>query len=139
MGHIAEWYGVRASDIRNWNDIAYGSHIYPGQKLDLWIDPPKAERLRNVNTMSFAEKQSMIATEKTPSGPRVASVSRGEGWIQYKVRSGDTLEKIARDHNVTIRDLQSWNRLRGSRIYAGQSIDIMFDLRSEGNDQTPGQ
>lgn len=139
MGHIAEWYGVRASDIRNWNDIAYGSHIYPGQKLDLWVDPPKAERLRNVNTMSFAEKQSMIATEKAPSGPRVASVSRGEGWIQYKVRSGDTLEKIARDHNVTIRDLQSWNRLRGSRIYAGQSIDIMFDLRSEGNDQTPGQ
>lgn len=139
MGHIAEWYGVRASDIRNWNDIAYGSHIYPGQKLDLWIDPPKAERLRNVNTMSFAEKQSMITTEKTSPVPRITSASRGEGWIQYKVRSGDTLEKIARDHNVSIRDLQNWNRLRGSRIYAGQNIDILFDLRSEGNGQTPGQ
>ncbi|MEX1140319.1 MAG: LysM peptidoglycan-binding domain-containing protein [Bacteroidota bacterium] len=139
MGHIAEWYSVRASDIRNWNDIAYGSHIYPGQKLELWIDPARAERFRNVNTMSFAEKQSMINTEKSPSVSRVPAPSRGEGWIQYKVRSGDTLEKIARDHNVTIKDLQNWNKLRGSRIYAGQNIDILFDLRSEGNGQTPGQ
>ena len=142
MGHIAEWYGVRASDIRNWNDIAYGSHIYPGQKLELWIDPPKVERLRRVNDMSFAEKQSLIAADRSaPSaGPRISTPSRGEGWIRYTIRSGDTLEKIARDHNVSINELRNWNNLRGSRIYAGQNIEILQELRSQGdNGQSPGQ
>jgi membrane-bound lytic murein transglycosylase D len=140
MGHVAEWYGVRASDIRNWNDIAYGSHIYPGQKLELWIDPNKAERLRRVNDMSFAEKQASIESDRNSSvSARASAPSRGEGWIQYRVRSGDTLEKIARDHNVTISDLRSWNKLRGSRIYSGQNIDILHELRSEGTGQTPGQ
>ena len=37
LGHIAEDYGTRASKIRIWNSIKYGQHIYPGQKLTLWI------------------------------------------------------------------------------------------------------
>lgn len=37
LGHIAEDYGTRASTIRKWNGLKYGQHIYPGQKLTLWI------------------------------------------------------------------------------------------------------
>jgi membrane-bound lytic murein transglycosylase D len=37
LGHIAEDYGTRASKVRIWNNIKYGQHIYPGQKLTLWI------------------------------------------------------------------------------------------------------
>lgn len=137
MGHIAEWYRVRASDIRNWNDIAYGSHIYPGQRLEIWVDPSKVERLRGVNTMSFAEKQALItADQPAPSaGSRISTPSRGDGWIQYTVRSGDTLDKIARDHNVSISDLRNWNKLRGSRIYAGQNIEILQEVRT-GNGES---
>lgn len=125
IGHIAEWYGIRASDIRNWNDIAYGSHIYPGQRLDIWLDPSAAERLKQVNEMSFAEKQAMLAVKESAPGPAANTATpRGDGWIRYAVRAGDTLEKIARDHGVTIDDLRSWNSLRGSRIYAGQTLDI---------------
>jgi membrane-bound lytic murein transglycosylase D len=37
LGHIAEDYGTKASIIRKWNSLKYGQHIYPGQKLILWI------------------------------------------------------------------------------------------------------
>ncbi|MBI4418496.1 MAG: LysM peptidoglycan-binding domain-containing protein [Ignavibacteriales bacterium] len=125
IGHIAEWYGVRASDIRNWNDIAYGSHIYPGQKLDVWIDQSGVERLGRINQMSFAEKQALLTVQEVPAtATRTTAANRGNGWLRYTVRSGDTLEKIARQYGITIDDLKSWNNLRGSRIYAGQALDV---------------
>ena len=37
LGHIAENYKTRASMIRKWNNLAYGQHIFPGQKLVLWV------------------------------------------------------------------------------------------------------
>ncbi|MBI2620059.1 MAG: LysM peptidoglycan-binding domain-containing protein [Ignavibacteriales bacterium] len=130
IGHIAEWYSVRASDIRNWNDIAYGSHIYPGQKLELWLEQDEATRFQKVNEMSFAEKQAMIqgdvrASERVVSGStRISSGRSGQGWIQYTIRPGDTLEKIAKAHGVSINELKNWNKIRGNRIYSGQTLDI---------------
>ena len=37
LGHIAEDYRTRASKIRQWNGMKYGQHIFPGQKLTLWV------------------------------------------------------------------------------------------------------
>ena len=38
LGQIAEDYGTRASKIRRWNILKYGSQlIYPGQKLIIWV------------------------------------------------------------------------------------------------------
>jgi peptidoglycan endopeptidase LytE len=45
----------------------------------------------------------------------------------YKVRSGDTLEKIARSHDVSIDQIRRWNRLSSSRIYPGQELTIYPD------------
>ena len=38
LGQIAEDHGTRASKIRRWNNMKYGSHlIHPGQKLVIWM------------------------------------------------------------------------------------------------------
>ena len=38
LGQIAESFGTRASKIRRWNNLKYGSHlIHPGQKLVIWV------------------------------------------------------------------------------------------------------
>ena len=38
LGQIAENFGTRASKIRRWNNLNYGSHlIHPGQKLVIWV------------------------------------------------------------------------------------------------------
>jgi membrane-bound lytic murein transglycosylase D len=37
LGEIAEIYDTRASRIRVWNGLVYGEHIYPKQKLNIWV------------------------------------------------------------------------------------------------------
>jgi len=38
LGQIADDHGTRASKIRRWNNMKYGSHlIHPGQKLVIWV------------------------------------------------------------------------------------------------------
>ncbi len=43
---------------------------------------------------------------------------------RYRVRSGDSLWGIARAHGTTVDELKSANNLRGSRIYAGQLLQL---------------
>lgn len=129
IGHIAEWYGVRASDLRNWNNIPYGSLLAVNQEITIWVEPSRAAALRNINELSFAEKQSLRGERLNRAGlfgnlggsPKQRT---NNGWIRYSVRRGDTLEKIAKEHGVSIVDLKVWNGLRSSRITVGQELDI---------------
>ncbi len=128
IGHIAEWYDVRASDIRNWNGISYGRYIYPGQDLALWVDPGKAALYSRISDMSFAEKQS-IAGETLVSVQDLRSTRTSAGqekgpWIQHTIARGETLDKIARKYGVSVSDIQAWNNLRSSRIKAGDVLEI---------------
>jgi membrane-bound lytic murein transglycosylase D len=128
IGHIAEWYGVRASDIRNWNDIAYGSYIHAGQSLDIWVPKSKLAALKNIDKMEFSAKQIMIKADVTEASQTEVANTRSKSssveWIQHQVKSGETLERIARMYEVTVPDLKRWNNLRSSRITAGQFIEI---------------
>jgi len=45
----------------------------------------------------------------------------------YKVVSGDSLEKIARQHGTTVDTLKKLNRLDNDRIMAGQELKIPYD------------
>jgi len=42
----------------------------------------------------------------------------------YRVRSGDSLWTIARRHGTTVDEIRALNDLRGSRIFAGQVLDV---------------
>lgn len=57
-----------------------------------------------------------------PSRP-VASAQRAEA-VHYRVRRGDSLWTIARNHGTDVETLKRENRLNGSRIYAGQTLRI---------------
>ena len=59
---------------------------------------------------------------------QTAEVAEAEGAssapTRYRVRSGDSLWGIARAHGTTVDELKSANNLRGSRIYAGQMLQL---------------
>jgi membrane-bound lytic murein transglycosylase D len=128
MGHIAEWYGVRASDIRNWNDISYGSYIHAGQAIAIWIPASKTKLLKRVDSMEFSEKQAMtkgdLAEAAQAEEGKTRTKSSSTEWIQHAVKYGETLEKIAKIYEVSISDLKQWNNLRSSRITTGQTLEI---------------
>ena len=51
--------------------------------------------------------------------------------VHHRVAPGDTLSEIARRHGVALEALRSVNRIRGSRIRAGQ--DLLVPLPYEAN------
>lgn len=59
-----------------------------------------------------------VAEALLPANPPQPAV------IRYRVRSGDSLWEIARTHGTTVDRLKSVNNLRGSRIYAGQLLQV---------------
>ena len=83
-----------------------------------------------VDGMSFADKEEMRRGEVGSGSNRGSHAisdddqNSQQGWIQYTVREGDALEKIAKQYGVSVSDLRIWNGLRGSKIVVGQSLDI---------------
>lgn len=44
--------------------------------------------------------------------------------LEYRVRRGDSLWRIAREHGISVDDLKRFNGIRGNEIFAGQVIDV---------------
>ena len=127
IGHIAEWYDVRAWQIRQWNGI--GNTIRVGQRLTIHVPQNRADFYSQVNDLSFAQKQELQRRQR--AGENIfalrfdgSSSSGGSDMINYTVRRNDTLGSIARSHGVRVQDIQTDNNLSGTRIYAGQTLKI---------------
>jgi membrane-bound lytic murein transglycosylase D len=56
VGYVADWYDVRASDLRYWNNISRNL-IKVGQKLVIYKPKGSSERYRDLDKMTFTEKQ----------------------------------------------------------------------------------
>jgi membrane-bound lytic murein transglycosylase D len=106
---VARRYGVRSKDIAEANGIRLGKRLSVGTELIIPIGPTAVPPPR-------------AAAVQTAS--RSAERGNGAARIRYQVKRGDTLFTIASEHGTTIRDLQSWNRLRGTRIAAGSTLTI---------------
>lgn len=127
IGHIAEWYGVRIADIRNWNDISYGNVIHTGMSLVLWVDKESAKAYALNDELSFEEKQAR--GKKTTPAQSANDESLPEGATTYIVKSGDTLDKIARMHNISVQQLRRWNKLQTERIMPNQVLVLFAEAQ----------
>ena len=47
-----------------------------------------------------------------------------DSTVEYTVKRGDTLSRIAKTHGVTVAELRTWNGISGDLIEVGQQIQI---------------
>ena len=108
LSTIARRYGARTQDIASANGLSSRRALAVGTELIIPIEATTrpAAGLRSART---------TGREMGPSGPI---------RISYRIRPGDTLGSIATQYGTTIRDLQSWNNLTGTRIAAGERLTI---------------
>lgn len=128
IGHIAEWYDVRAWQLRAWNSIS--NTIRVGQDLTVHVPTSQTAYYNQVNELSFSKKQELERRQR--SGEDIyASVSESNSGggssgtsSSYTVRRNETLGGIARRHGISVSSIQQANNLNGSTIYAGQTLSI---------------
>jgi membrane-bound lytic murein transglycosylase D len=126
VGFIADWYDVRASDLRYWNNISRNL-IRTGQKLVIYKPKGRSARYRELDQMSFAEKQ-QFAGRAVPSGSSASTTVTDDHaeYVTYRVRQGDSLWEIARKYpGVSETDISRLNEISNvNKIKPGQILKI---------------
>jgi len=126
VGLIAQWFHVRTSDLRYWNNI-HRNIIRVGQKLVIYVPKSKVSKYKKFNTMTYAQKQASIGKQVTASKHKtVKKEPEDDSYIYYTVRRGDNLWTIAKKFSgVTNKSLMRLNNIDDVRkISPGQRLKI---------------
>ena len=112
LGLIASRYGVRISQLKEWNNLR-GNTIIAGKKLKIYTGG-------NTSPDQFTSTNTVYENSK-------ANLNR------YRVRKGDTISEIAEMFGVRARDIRRWNGLTSNRIIAGQNLKIFSNYSESDN------
>ncbi len=114
MAKVADMAGISVSKLKTFNAGVKGSTLGASGPQYVMVPKKHADQLReSLASGEIAAVQSTLVADNTPLNSRV-----------YTVRSGDTLSSIASRLGVSTKDLQQWNKLRGSKLKPGQSLTI---------------
>ncbi len=108
LSAIAGRYGVSVDDISKASGLRNVNRIYVGMEL----------------VIPTGGSSAAVASSRAASSAPSKKVSKPSS---YEVRSGDTLSGIATRYGVSSSDLRAWNGLKGSTIYAGQTLVLRSD------------
>ena len=131
---ISEVMGISMNVLRDLNPRYYHD-IIPGASA------PEILRLPSGESASFIELQDSIARYRREEifsakvdvdrygNSAGATVTKGfsgspGSWTYYKVKSGDTLSRIAGKYHTTVANIKKWNSLRSDMIRPGQKLKV---------------
>ncbi|MDG1750919.1 MAG: LysM peptidoglycan-binding domain-containing protein, partial [Thalassotalea sp.] len=107
---ISRSYGVNYRQLAKWNGMAPRDTLKLGQKLVIWKKEKVTKSTLSSNQLS----------------PNEQAIMRN---ITYKVRRGDSFARIADKFNVSIKDIERWNRLnRKKHLQPGQMLKLSIDV-----------
>ena len=104
---IAQLYKVSVSRLTKWNGMAPKDPLKPGQKLVVWAE---------------SDRITTVVQHKRAGDPLIRKVN-------YQVRNGDSLSRIASKFNLKINDIISWNSIKNQKyIHPGQRLTLFVDV-----------
>lgn len=130
FGQISETLDIPLADLRRLNpqfkkDIVPGNFntyalVLPTKKVIAFIDQ-KEEILNHKRSELLSHRKE---TDEYINGSSSGDSNGSTTNIYYKIRSGDSLGKIASKNRVTVTQLKSWNNLKSNSIRAGRSLIV---------------
>ena len=129
---ISEVLGIPLDDVRDLNPQYY-TDIVPGEGGDEVLRLPfnYTSAFLDLQDSVYRYKTDVLFAAKVQDGRetvagRPVPTSRGATgqWVYYKVKSGDSLGKIARKYHCTVKQLKNWNNLKSDRINIGQRLKV---------------
>jgi len=106
LGKIARIYGVRVSQIKQWNGLR-SNNIGVGQRLTIYPRIP----VTNISTSN---------NQNTP--PKTVEIN---GRKTYKVQKGDSLWSISQKFpGVSVQNIKDWNDISGTKLTVGMTLIV---------------
>ena len=111
LSTIAQKYDVAVDDLKKWNNIR-GNKVAYGKNL-------------KINGVEADQKSTVVVkVEIDKKGIQKDSLATPTNSI-YVVQKGDNLSNIAKKFNVTVAELQDWNKLTTKSISLGASLQVV--------------
>ena len=125
LGFIANWFHVRLSDVRYWNNI-HRNLIRVGQKLVIYVPKGKGEYYQKFDKMSFTAKQQSIGKTTVTASTQKAPVKIDPNYVYHTVRRNENLWTIAKKYpGISANDIMRLNSISNARtISVGQKLKI---------------
>ena len=87
-----------------------------------------ANKIKNPNRISIGQTLVIPAGELSSSTiasyKKSKSKKKSQKKITYKVRKGDSLQKIASKYGTSVKNIKKWNNLKKDTIYVGQKLRV---------------
>jgi N-acetylmuramoyl-L-alanine amidase len=137
LEQIARNYGTTVGTLVRLNGLESRNRIYVGQRLKIPSELPvmtytvkRGDNLEQIATNYGTTAGTLVRLNDLKSRNRIyggqkLKVPSNLPVTTYRVKSGDTLEKIARRNGTTVKALMRLNNLKSkNRIYVGQKLKI---------------
>lgn len=111
---ISRLYDVTTAEIQSWNNLD-GTQLSEGQELTIF---------REEQSQQTAISPPAPDEEDTPRESIIRDRDGARGTTYYTVKSGDTLTRIARLHDMTIDQLRELNNLQSDMLSIGQQLTV---------------
>src|SRR5262249_47188312 len=127
---IAAKYGVTVTELRQWNHITTPA-VRIGTRLRIREqDEATASQTSGRAKSDAATGVRLVSTNPavdvpvldTPAGKPDTSPDKVSSGRTHTVRAGETINDIARRHNVSVDALKKLNNLRGGHLTPGQKL-----------------
>ena len=103
---LGRTYGASHREIAAWNNMAPTDMLRVGQELVIWTQ------------------------NQVPANAGVAGQPNMIRRVNYAVRRGDSLHRIANRFNVSVNEIQRWNSIDPNRyLQPGQQLTLYVDIR----------
>jgi len=102
---IARQHGVEVRELASWNNMAPGDTLRQGQTLAVWVEG---------------------------GAGGITGIDEHQQLVNYRVRQGDSLARIASRFNVSVNNIRDWNGLEvGGYLQPGQQLELHVDVREQ--------
>jgi membrane-bound lytic murein transglycosylase D len=127
LATIARKLRVSRTDLAEANYLKVTAGVAVGKRLMVPHEATVLMAARTNRTVPMADSRALASDTVVPA---VASATNSDRVrVFYEVKRGDTLASIARIFRTTVTSLQTWNRIPGDQIQAGQRLTI-FTVRA---------
>ncbi len=124
MEIIAQKFGINVSQLRHVNGLSSAKQIRNAQAVLVPANYSMNDEAASINTAEMENYSANGVEEDAEKSEKAKTEPKQKSPVIVKVKRGDTLQGLAREHKTSAGALMKFNQLKISKVFVGQMIKI---------------